>query len=92
VPGILEPAFWGDPRWNFGGIFALLGAIIGARYVLRSIEEQRRRDRLAAGRALSAELELNIANVVALVVAGRNKPRDYLMLRPSLSRRAFDDE
>jgi hypothetical protein len=75
----------------FGGIFALLGAIIGGRYVLRSMDEQRRRDRLAAGRALSAELELNIASAVTLVVAGRNKPRDYLIWRPSFSRRVFDD-
>lgn len=75
----------------FGGIFALIGAIIGGRYVLRSMEEQRRRDKLATGRALSAELELNIASAVTLVAAGRNKPRDYLIFRPSLSRRVFDD-
>ncbi len=75
----------------FGGVFALLGAIMGGRYVLRSMEEQRRRDRLAAGRALSAEIELNFASTVSLVVAGRNKPRDYIMFRPSLSRRVFDD-
>jgi hypothetical protein len=39
----------------FGGVFALLGAIIGGRYVLRSMEEQRQRDRLAAGRASPRE-------------------------------------
>jgi hypothetical protein len=75
----------------YGGVFALLGAIVGGRYVLRSMEEQRRRDRLAAGRALSAELELNSASAVTLVVAGRKRPRDYLTWRPLLSRRAFDD-
>jgi hypothetical protein len=75
----------------FGGVFALLGAIIGGRYVLQSIEEQRRHDRLAAGRALSSELENNLASVVTLSIAGRNKPRDYLTFRPSFSRRVFDD-
>jgi hypothetical protein len=75
----------------FGGVFALLGAIIGGRYVLRSMEEQRQRDRLAAGRALSAELELNVVAAATLVMAGRDKPRDYLVVRPSMSRTALDD-
>jgi hypothetical protein len=96
--------FWGwlcRVSWNplfgailggiFGGVFALLGAIIGGRYVLRSIEEQRRHDRLAAGRALSSELENNFASAVTLAIAGRNKPQDYLTFRPSLSRRVLDD-
>ena len=75
----------------FGGVFALVGAIIGGRYVLRSMKEQRRLDGLAAGRALSAELELNVTSAVALVVGGRNKPRDYLTFRPPFSRQVFDD-
>jgi hypothetical protein len=79
--------------WNplFGGVCALFGAIFGGRYVLRSMEEQRRRDRLAAGRALSAELELNVHTAATLVIAGRDKPRDYLTVRPSMSRTALDE-
>lgn len=96
--------FWAWLRWVswnplfgailggiFGGVFALLGAIIGGRYVLRSIEEQQRHDRLAAGRALSTELENNLASAVTQAIAGRNKPRDYLTFRPSISRRVLDD-
>ena len=55
------------------------------------MKEQRRLDGLAAGRALSAELELNVTSAVALVVGGRNKPRDYLTFRPPFSRQVFDD-
>jgi hypothetical protein len=55
------------------------------------MEEERRRERLAAGRALSAELEFNLASTVTLVIAGRDKPRDYLVWRPPFSRRVFDD-
>lgn len=74
------------------GIFAaLIGAIIGGRYVLRTMEVQRNLDRLAAGRALSAELELNIVATATLAIAGYQKPHDYLLVRPPLMRAAFDD-
>lgn len=86
-----NPLFGAILAGIFGGVFALLGAIIGGRYVLRSMDEQRRRDRLAAGRAVSTELEFNLASAVTLVVAGQNKPRDYLVWRPTFSRRVFDD-
>ena len=75
----------------FAGLFALLGAIIGGRYVLRSIDDQRKRERLAAGRAVSAELELNLAGTATLAVAGRAQPLGYLVSRPKLLRTAFDD-
>ncbi len=74
----------------FAGVFALFGAIIGGRYVLRSMADQRRFERLAAGRALSAELELNVAGAAALAIAGKSKPMDYLVTRPPLLRAAFD--
>jgi hypothetical protein len=75
----------------FGGVFALYGARIGGCYVLRSLEEQRRRDRIAAGRALSSELENNITSAAALAAAGIDAPRAYLTFRPSFSRLVLDD-
>ncbi len=74
----------------FGGIFALIGAIIGGRYVLRSVAEARRFDRLAAGRALSVELDLNVASTATLSAVGRAKTEDYLTFRPLLIRAVFD--
>jgi len=74
-----------------GGAFALLGAVIGGRYVIQSMMVQRHLDRIAAGRALSAELQLNLATAVALATSGRTNPRDYLVFRPPLHRSAFDD-
>lgn len=87
----LRWASW-NPLWAgiFSGVFALMGAVIGGRYVLRSIEAQRRLDRLAAGRALSIELDLNLAATASLAIAGRTKPLDYLTFSPVLMLNVFD--
>lgn len=83
--------------WNpiFGAIVsalaALAGAYIGGHYVLRAMEKARERDRFAAGRALSAELELNFQATVTLAIGGREDPDSYLTFRPPLARRVFDD-
>ena len=73
-----------------GGMFALLGAIIGGRYLLHAQRAERKLERLAAARALSVELELNTKSTATLAIAGNTNPRDYLIVRPALSRAVFD--
>src|SRR2546428_278190 len=70
--------------WNplLGGMIGgLVGAFIGGRYVLLAPARERELDKIAAGRALSAELEQNVVAAVA-IVAGRSKPLDYIVWRP----------
>ena len=85
-------ASW-NPLWAglFGGLFALMGAVIGGKFVLQSVKTQREVDRRAAGRALSAELEMNLAAVASLTISGRAKPLDYLTYQPPLMRAVLDD-
>src|SRR5208337_231005 len=73
-----------------GGLFALIGALIGGKYVLRSLAKERKRECQAAGRAFSAELEQNVWACVALAAAGRSQPLHYLEWHPTLSRAVFD--
>lgn len=87
--GILESFITGIVA---GGTFALLGAVIGGRYVLHAAREERQRTRVAAARALSAELELNTIGTARLAVAGRLNPQDYLVFHPTLLRTVFDQQ
>ena len=73
-----------EPLWAgiFSGLFALLGAVIGGKFVLRSMKIQRSLDQLAAGRALSTELEMNLTAMATLAIVGRANPLEYLTPRP----------
>ncbi len=82
-----------NPLWAgiFSGLFALLGAVIGGKFVLRSMKIQRSLDQLAAGRALSTELEMNLTAMATLAIVGRANPLDYLEFAPALQRTVVDD-
>jgi hypothetical protein len=55
------------------------------------MKQERKRDRIAAGRAVSVELEANLLITVAMAAAGCSELDEEFLFHPSLARKAFDD-